>query len=131
MGNPKYQPQPCRMEIDSPTVTHEPGLSTAHENGELFSGESLMSLALTTTHENTAIFRGVSVHFLNAKPFIVQIPLPRAMSLHVQASLHGERQALRLRKEMPWTGHSRSSTGYMPPRPAVGYTTYGPSCMRT
>jgi hypothetical protein len=30
----------------------------------LFSGESLMSLALTTTNENTAIFRGVSGRYL-------------------------------------------------------------------
>jgi hypothetical protein len=31
---------------------------------QLFSEESLMSLALTTTNENTAIFRGVSEGFL-------------------------------------------------------------------
>ena len=31
-----------RPYMNSPTVTHEPGLSTAYENGELFSGESLM-----------------------------------------------------------------------------------------
>src|SRR5262245_19230938 len=33
-----------------PTVVHEPGLSTAYENSGLFSGESLMSLALTTRY---------------------------------------------------------------------------------
>jgi hypothetical protein len=43
----------------SPTVIHEPGLSTAYKNGELFSGESPMSLALTTTHENDYFQRSI------------------------------------------------------------------------
>jgi|RhiMetdeSRZDD1v2_1073273.scaffolds.fasta_scaffold881286_2 hypothetical protein len=33
------QPRLYRVEIGSPTVAHEPGLSTAYENGGLFSGE--------------------------------------------------------------------------------------------
>jgi hypothetical protein len=46
------------IEVDSPTVTHELGLSTAYENGGQFSGESLMSWH-SPRPMKTAIFRGV------------------------------------------------------------------------
>jgi hypothetical protein len=39
--------------LDSPTVPHEPELSTTYGNSGLFSAESPMSLALTTTYENS------------------------------------------------------------------------------
>jgi hypothetical protein len=54
--------------LRSPTVTHEPEFSTAYKNGEPFSAESLMSLALATIHENNGFQRSIPAFFAIA-PF--------------------------------------------------------------